>query len=148
MRAVEALAAQVLRSGGPLWIKTRGGSMFPFLRDGDVALVVPAAGTEIGVGDVICYETPPGRLFVHRVVDSKRDRLVAKGDALASATVIDLPQLLGKVVAIERRGSVKRLDTRIARWRNRAIALLSSLIPVLVALALRVRRVVRAAVRG
>jgi len=49
MRRADELAVQVLRRGHPLRIKTRGGSMLPFLRDGDVALVVPSARTEIGV---------------------------------------------------------------------------------------------------
>jgi hypothetical protein len=60
--------------------------MLPFLCDGDVALVVPAAGTEISVGDVVCYETSPGRFFMHRVIERTRDRFVAKGDASRSPT--------------------------------------------------------------
>jgi signal peptidase I len=148
MRSVDDLAAHLLRQGASLRIKARGSSMLPFLRNGDVALVMPAAGTEIGVGDVICYETPPGRLFLHRVIECDRDRLVAKGDALEFRDVIDRTRLLGKVVAVQRRGRVKRLDTRIGRWRNRAIAAVSPLIPLVIALAIPMRRVVRAALRG
>ena len=122
--------------------------MLPFLRDGDVALVVPSARTEIGVGDVVCYEASPGRLFVHRVIDRARDRFLAKGDALACVDVIDPPQLLGKVVAIERHGKVTRLDTRIGRWQSRAIVAVSALIPLVIALAIPARRAVRAALRG
>ena len=148
MRSGDALAADLLRRGAPLRIKARGGSMLPFLRDGDVALVMPAVGTEIGVGDVICYETPPGRLFLHRVIERRWERFVAKGDALAFTDLIAPVQVLGKVVAVQRRGRFKRLDTRIGRWRNRAIAGVSTLIPFPVALAIRVRRIVRAALRG
>jgi len=122
--------------------------MLPCLRDGDVALVVPAAGTEISVGDVICYETPPGRVFLHRVIERERERLVAKGDALLFTDLIDPGQVLGKVVAVQRRGRFERLDTRSGRWRNRAIAAVSTLIPFPIALAIRVRRIVRAALRG
>ena len=148
MRPADELAVQVLRRGAPLRIKARGGSMLPFLLDGDVALVTPAAGAEIGVGDVICYETPPGRLFMHRVIERRRERFVAKGDALTFTDLIDPEQVLGKVVAVQRRGSVTRLDTRIGRWRNRAIAAVSTLIPFPMALAILVRRIVRAALRG
>ena len=122
--------------------------MLPFLRDGDVALVVPAAETAVGVGDVICYETPPGRLFVHRVIERKRQSFVAKGDAVAFTDLIGPGQVLGKVVAVTRRGRVKRLDTHIGRWRNRVIASLSHLIPPLFPLAIYVVRSVRAALRG
>jgi signal peptidase S26 family len=148
MGQADELAIELLRRGGPLWIKAGGGSMLPFLRGGDVALVVPHAVMKVGVGDVICYETSPGRLFLHRVIARDGDRFVAKGDALTVNEPVAPPQLLGKVVALERRGKVKRLDTRAARWRNRAIAGVSPLIPVFVALAVPVRRVVRAALRG
>jgi hypothetical protein len=148
MHLVDDLAADLLRRGERLRIKARGGSMLPFVRDGDVAHVMPSAGREIRVGDVICYETPPGGLILHRVVERDRDRFVAKGDALAFTEAIDRQHLLGRVVAVERRGRVRRLDTRTARWRNRAIASISPLLPRLLSLALRLRPVWRAAVRG
>jgi hypothetical protein len=148
MRPVDELAVHLLRRGARLRIKARGGSMMPFLWDGDVALVTPTEGKEVGVGDVICYETPPGKLFLHRVIARDRDRFVAKGDALAFTEVIDRAQLLGKVVAVERHGKVRRFDTRTGRWRNRAIASLSPFFPRLLPLALRLRRVWRAAFHG
>jgi hypothetical protein len=148
MRPVDELAAHLLRRGGHLRIKARGGSMTPFLWDGDVALVTPTAGREVSVGDVICYETLPGRLFLHRVIARDRDRFVAKGDALTFTEVIDWAQLLGKVVAVERHGKVRRLDTRAAQWQNRAIASLSPFLPRLLPLALRLRRIWRAAFHG
>ena len=147
-RPVDELAAHLLRRGSPLRIKARGGSMTPFLRDGDVALVTPTARREVGVGDVICYEAPPGTLFLHRVIAREGDRFVTKGDALAFIEVVERAQLLGTVVAIERCGKMKRLDTRAARWRNRAIASLSPLSPRILPLALRLRRVWRAAFHG
>ena len=148
MRPVGELAAYLLRRGERLRIKARGGSMTPFLWDGDVVLVTPTDGREIGVGDVICYETPPGRLFLHRVIECNRDRFVAKGDALAFRDVIDRAQLLGKVVTVERRGKVRRLDTVAARWQNRAIAAISPMLPRLLSLAARLGRLRRAAFRG
>jgi signal peptidase I len=150
MSLADELAVQLLRRGAPLRVKARGASMLPFLYDGDVALVVPADGTEIGLGDVVCYETSPGRFFMHRVIERTRDRFVAKGDALAFTDLIGPEQVVGKVVAVERRGRIKRFDTRIGRWRNRAIARVSSLVPftVAVAIAIPVRRILRAALRG
>ena len=121
--------------------------MLPFVRDCDVVFVTPAAGAEIVVGDVICYETPPGGLSLHRVIERQPDRFVAKGDALPFSEVVEPGQILGKVVAVHRRGIVMRFDTQLARWRNRAIAALSPLVPSLVSLAVRVRHVVPAARR-
>ena len=145
MRPVDELAADLLRRGSPLRIKARGGSMTPFVRDGDVALVTPAAAGHVSIGDVICYETPAGTLLLHRLIARDRDRLVAKGDALAFAEILDRTRLLGKVVAVERHGTVKRFDTRGAQWRNRVIAVLSPCVPPLLLLALGVRRVWRTA---
>lgn len=148
MRPVDELAADLLRRGGPLRIKARGGSMTPFVRDGDVVLVTPTAGMEVGIGDVICYETPSGKLLLHRVIARDADGFMAKGDALACVEAIDRTRLLGKVVAVERHGVVKRFDTRVGRWRNRVIAGLSPFFPPLLVLALRMRRVWRAALHG
>ena len=148
MRPVDELAADLLRRGSPLRIKARGGSMTPFVRDGDVALVAPTAGREVGIGDVICYETPSGKLLLHRVIACDPDRFVAKGDALAFVEIVDRTRLLGKVVAIERHGAIKRFDTRVARWRNQVIVLLSPFFPPLLSLALRVRGVWRVAFHG
>ena len=148
MRPVDELAADLLRRGTPLRIKARGGSMTPFVRDGDVALVAPTAGPEVGIGDVICYETPSGKLLIHRVLARDVNRLAAKGDALAFIEIVDRTRLLGRVVAVERHGTIKRFDTRVARWRNRVIAVLSPFFPPLLPLALRVRRVWRAGFHG
>jgi hypothetical protein len=142
------VAGQLLRQGGRLKIKARGGSMVPFILDGDVAVVTAAAAAEIRVGDVICYEPLPGRLFLHRVVGRDADRLVAKGDALAFTEIVPAPHLLGRVVAIERRGRLRQLDTRLARSRNRAIAACSPLLSRVLPLALGLRRAWRGAVCG
>jgi hypothetical protein len=147
-RPAEEVAGQLLRRGGRLRIKARGGSMLPFVRDGDVALVTAAEGPEIRVGDVICYETSPGRLFLHRVIARADDRFVARGDALPFSEVVSRAQLLGRVVAVERQGRLWRLDTPMARWRNRSIVAVSPLVARLLPLALRLRRAWRGAVRG
>ncbi len=147
VRPADELAVQLLRRGERLRIRARGASMLPFVWDGDVAQVTPTASARIAVGDVVCYETP-GRLFLHRVIRRDGDRLVTKGDALSSTEVVDRTQVLGKVVSVERRGRITRLDSHAARWRNRAIVHVSPAFPHLLPLALRLRRVVRAALHG
>jgi hypothetical protein len=143
----DELAIEALRRHGRLTIRVRGGSMAPFIRDGDIVTVSEIAPSAPGIGDVICYETTPRRLFVHRVVACDGQRLFVKGDALTFTEVVERDQVLGKVVALERRGTLRRLDTAAARWRNRAIATLSPAIPRLLPMALLVRRAWRA-VRG
>jgi signal peptidase I len=148
MHSAEELAAEMLRRGQDLRIKARGDSMLPFVRDGDVALVTPKTPTGVAVGDVVCYEAPRGRLFLHRIIGRDGDRFVTKGDALASSEVVEPEQLLGKVVALERRGRIGRLDTRAARWRNRAVVLVSPVVPRLLPLALRLGQALRAALHA
>jgi signal peptidase I len=142
---VAELGGELLRRGAPLRIKARGGSMIPFILDGDVVRVRPAGTSEILVGDVICYEKPPGTLFLHRVIKRHGGQFVTKGDALDFTDLVSPEQVLGKAVAIERHGRVKRLDT--GRWRNRAIALFSPLLPRLLGPAVRLRRMWKAALR-
>lgn len=119
----------------------------PFLWDGDVAVVAPTEESEIRVGDVLCYETS-GSIVLHRLIERGEDRLLTKGDALAYCDMIDRGQVLGKVVAIERRGKVRRLDTRAARRLSHLMVFLSPLFPPLLALAILARRSWRALSRG
>jgi hypothetical protein len=122
--------------------------MAPFVRDGDVAVVTAAAATDIRVGDVICYQPSPGRLVLHRVHGRAGDGFVARGDALAFTELVPLSQLLGRVVAVERQGRLKRLDTRLARWRGRIVVVLSPVVAWLLPPALRLGRAWRETLGG
>lgn len=146
----EELAGEFLKKGGRLKIKARGASMIPSLWDGDLVQVVPAGGRNIVIGDVICYKykTSPERLFLHRVMGRDGERFVTKGDALAFREVIAPHQVLGKVVAVERQGRIRRLDNAPARWRNRLMVCVSPFLAGPVSLAIRVRRVWKAAFCG
>ena len=148
LRVDDELAIEALRRHGRLSLKARGGSMTPFIRDGDIVVIANAQRMNVAVGDVVCYETHPGRLRLHRVVAHDRERLRVKGDALGFTEVVEDAQLLGKVIVVKRHGAVTPFDTSRARWRNRVIAFLSPAIPPLLSVALACRRIWRAGVRG
>ena len=93
--------------------------MRPSLRDGDVVSVVRVDPLGFGVGDVICYESAPGRLSLHRVIGREADHVVTKGDALAWVERVPVGSVLGRVTAVERRGTLDRLVTRLARLAHR-----------------------------
>ena len=120
---VAAAGAELVRLGllrtGRVRFRARGLSMRPFLRDGDVVSVVRADPDHLGVGDVVCYESEPGRVALHRVVDRDADHLVAKGDALAWVERVPPERVLGRLAAVERRRGLERLATRLAGLTQR-----------------------------
>ena len=146
--SLDALAAESLRRGTTLRVRARGGSMLPFLRDGDVLVVRPAAAAEIGIGDVICYEPPAGGLCLHRVIAREDRGFVTRGDALAYVEVVPDAAVLGWVIVRERRGRHAALDTPRARRRGRLIAAVAPAVARLLPPARWLHRAVRVVRRG
>ena len=145
---VADLAGPFLQRGNTLRLRARGGSMLPFLRDGDLLEVHPVAPVEVRVGDVICYEPSPGALCLHRVVARDGRGFVTRGDALTQVEVVPAASVLGRVSAVERHGRAWRLDTWSARWRARAIVVASPALARVLPPALGARRAWRAVLRG
>jgi hypothetical protein len=100
--------------------------MLPWILDRDVLTVEPTMA--IDRGDVICYSPTPGRFIIHRVVGRHATGVWTRGDALRQAERIVFTDVLGKVVEIDRNGTVRRLDGWWARRLNVAIAWLSPLV--------------------
>jgi len=122
--------------------------MLPFLRDGDVLVVRPAAAAEIGIGDVICYEPPSGGLCLHRVIAREDRGFVTRGDALAYVEVVPEAAVLGWVIARERHGRRTALDAPRARRCGRLIAAVAPAVARLLPPARWLHRAVRAVRRG
>ena len=129
------LAADILNKGDTLRFRAHGGSMHPFIRDGDIIEVKPIMeASAIRLGDVIFYRSSRGRLFAHRVikVGGQRDQraLVTKGDSTSSPDPLVHPeQVLGQVVAIKRGDRRIRLDRGVHRFINVLWARLSPYSP-------------------
>ena len=102
--------------------------MLPFLRHGDVLHVRPLPAAAVRVGDVICYAPSPGRLHLHRVVARDERGFVTRGDALPYVEDVPAAALLGRVIARERDGRVRRLDTVAAARRARVITATAPLV--------------------
>jgi hypothetical protein len=122
--------------------------MLPFLVDGDVLVVRPAAPAEIRIGDVICYEPPSGGLCLHRVIAREERGFVTRGDALAYVETVPAAAVLGVVTARERRGRRTALDTPRARRRGRLVVAIAPTLARLLPLARWLRRIGRVALRG
>jgi signal peptidase I len=104
--------ADLLASGKTVRFTAPGHSMHPVIRHGDVLLVTPP-DRPVQVGDILLYRDAAGRPVAHRLVGfaagGEEDTLILRGDSAAGP---DLPvrtgQVLGRVVAVERRG--RRFD--------------------------------------
>jgi hypothetical protein len=78
--------------------------MLPFLRDRDVVHVDPRARGDLRPGDLVCYESEPGALRVHRVRAVLGGAAFGRGDALPRGEWIRPADVLGLVIAVDRRG--------------------------------------------
>jgi signal peptidase I len=108
------LMAAVLEKGVPFRFTAPGGSMSPFIRDGDVITVAPG---RIRFGDVVAFVNPhSGRLTVHRVVRILRDGYLIKGDNVAESDgCVPRASLLGRVSGVEHGSKQVRLGLGIER---------------------------------
>lgn len=108
------LVREWVASGGCAWLSLRGDSMCPFLPNGSRLQVEYVAPDHITMGDLLVYEVDEA-LICHRVL-RRRARgadytFLTKGDGHRTLEAwIGAAQVLGRVVAVERRGRELRLQ--------------------------------------
>ena len=120
-----SIAQEVLGRGRILRFKAKGGSMSPFIRNGDVVEVVPAKG-KINLGDIILYRSSYGNPVVHRVIQRNKESIITKGDSVPSSDhSVLFKHVLGRVVSVEKNGWCIRLDRPMVRLFNILLALIS-----------------------
>jgi signal peptidase I len=132
-----AYISRNVRSRGSACLRALGGSMFPWIRPGDLLFVRKCEFETISRGDVILFEQG-GRFFAHRVIrrvllagvesrSNKNHALVTKGDALdGEDSPVSADQFLGRVIRVHRRR--RHIDLQ-SLWRTllgRVLARLSS----------------------
>ena len=113
------LSKDIFSQGKSARFQAKGWSMRPFIRDGDFLVVSPIENSSIKRGDVVFCITTENKVIVHRVIKKyKKDKdnritMLIKGDAtFSSPEKVEMQNVLGKVVAVERNGQKKRLDTK------------------------------------
>jgi len=120
-----SIAQEVLGRGRSLRFKAKGGSMSPFIRNGDVVEVVPVK-RKINLGDIVLYCSSHGNPVVHRVIRRGKESVTTKGDSVSSS---DQPllskQVLGRVMVVEKNGWHLRLDSPMGRLLNMLLATMS-----------------------
>jgi signal peptidase I len=85
--------------------------MHPFIQDGDVITVSQRAGDKLHPGDVVAFCSPDtGRLVIHRILASTPRGYVLKGDnSTQTDGLMATPNILGRVITVERNGRLVRL---------------------------------------
>ena len=122
------------QAGAQHWIAIEGRSMTPLLREGD-AVLVSHGRQGVQRGCVVLFRQE-GKLVAHRVLRISRDdggsTLTTKGDSLRTLDApVPAERIVGWVVAIERGGRQRRLDStgwQIAGWLI-AVATLCAAVP-------------------
>ena len=118
MELLLKLSRDILEKGKSIRFQAKGWSMRPFIRDGDFIVVSPVKSSSIRKGDVVFYSNAENKIIVHRIVRKykKNDRITVliKADAsFGSPEKVDIQNVLGKAIAIERNGREKRLDRKL-----------------------------------
>jgi signal peptidase I len=129
------VAEDLLKRGHRVRFRAKGNSMHPTIRHGEAIVVEPVSAAEVKTNDIALYRTERG-VVAHRVIrradpwvglTTTRDEagassgptFITRGDAAGDPDEPVSPeQILGKVVAVERRGRSIGLDTRRARTKN------------------------------
>lgn len=99
-------------------IPVKGNSMKPFLTDGrDRATLCGCRAEELSPGDVVLAGVNDGGSTVlHRVVERRGTRLLLQGDANETTEETGLQEVLGKAVAMERKGRTYEVDGKVWHW--------------------------------
>jgi hypothetical protein len=114
-----------------------GGSMAPFLCQGDTVAISP--GRSCRIGDVVLWQSGEA-LVLHRMVFRRNGRIITKGDSLLGCDApIAIEQIRGRAVSRQQGGRVQRLDHLGARFLGLAFSLTVMLLPGLLPLLARVK---------
>jgi signal peptidase I len=116
------LTEQLLARGCHVRFQVHGTSMHPAIRDGEAIIVGPVRTGDVRRGDILLF-TRGGRPIAHRVTTITRvdnsPAFLLSGEAASSAEGPVTPeQIIGRVLALDRRGCCVRLDARTVRWSN------------------------------
>ena len=115
------VARACLQAGDRVLVQAHGGSMRPFLRDGDIVEIVPIPAARLRIGDIVAIHRSGQTVLVHRVVhtgDGARHHCIeTQGDANGSSDGwVESVQVIGKVITIVRDGKRINLSQGWRRW--------------------------------
>lgn len=103
---LEKIMRGVIGKGACFRFRSKGFSMSPFIKDGDVLTIAPVQGSAPCFGDVVVFTHPnTGKLIIHRIIGKKAVAYLTKGDnAPEGDGLISRAAILGRVAKVERNG--------------------------------------------
>lgn len=107
------MLARALRTGRSTRLEAQGFCMEPLISDGDRVEVRPIGLTK--PGDVVLALDSVGGLVCHRVIAQSPRGVWLAGDRSMMLEEHTYDSLLGRVVGVERHGSMRPLDGSLAR---------------------------------
>ena len=118
------ITAELLRRGNRVRFRAAGASMQPTIEDGELITVAPVGPGSVKRGDILLYRSEQG-VHAHRVVGRVKGTVtidggdsppyLLRGDASVSCDPpVQLEQVIGRVVAVQRGGRNLALDSRLA----------------------------------
>lgn len=121
-----SLWTEGLRQGKVMFYREMSSSMVPFIRQGDLVKVIPPPCRRPQLGEIVLWQRGES-LVLHRVVARFDNRIITKGDALASWDAPISPEdILGKAISRQRRGKERTLVSLPARTLGLSFNLLSA----------------------
>ncbi|MCJ7663849.1 MAG: S26 family signal peptidase [Desulfobacterales bacterium] len=122
----------VLSKGACFRFRSKGFSMSPFIKDGDVLTITPIEGTAPGFGDVVVFTHPnSGKLIIHRIIGKRGGSYRTKGDNSPEGDgLISRAAILGRVIKVERNGKYISLGLGLDRFII-AFVIRTGLLPLL-----------------
>ncbi len=117
MEALIELIKAVTEKGKSFRVQALGFSMYPFIRDRDYITISPLTSHHPRLGDVVAFIQPGTRkLTVHRIIKSKGDHYLIKGDNTpAPDGLIPKANILGYVKGVDKDGKLVRLGSGFER---------------------------------
>lgn len=121
------VSKEALLEGLPLRVKSRGYSMYPFIKNGDTIQIEVINADKLKLGNIVFYCLPSGTFVVHRLIKKNGSgSLFTNGDNMRQYDEpIDEEQVFGRVIQIERNGRALKLRGRLNGLNMHLITMLA-----------------------
>lgn len=95
--------------------KARGSSMRPYIKDGDIVEVEPVNHSQIKKGDILLFRGDLERLYLHRILKTKGNEFVLKGDSSKTVDgVIGPEKIIGRLISITKKNTTIKVNSSLS----------------------------------